>query len=63
MLVPRKNIVHSGGKKFLITEITTGLETEEETEILGHTSVYLVPEYPARAEKAEAKDGKDKKGR
>jgi len=59
MLVPRTHIVNSGGKRFLITEITTGLETAEETEILGHTSVYLEPEYPA----AEAKDGKTKKVR
>lgn len=59
MIVPRAHIIDSGGKRFLITEITTGLETEEETEILGHTSVYLRPEYPG----AEAKDGKDKKNR
>lgn len=59
MLVPRGHIIGSGGKRFLITEITTGLETDEETEILGHTSVYLVPEYPG----AEAKDGKTKKSR
>ena len=59
MLVPRGHIVESGGKRFLITEITTGLETDEETEILGHTSVYLAPEYPG----AEAKDGKTKKSR
>ncbi len=59
MLVPRGHIVESGGKRFLITEITTGLETAEETEILGHTSVYLRPEYPG----AEAKDGKNKKSR
>jgi len=59
MLVPRKSIINSGGKRFLITEITTGLETEEETEILGHTSVYLEPEYPV----SEAKNGKDQKNR
>ncbi|OGR63283.1 MAG: hypothetical protein A2X31_11330 [Elusimicrobia bacterium GWB2_63_22] len=59
MIAPRAHIVNSGGKRFLITEITTGLETAEETEILGHTSVYLEPEYPA----AEAKDGKTKKVR
>ena len=59
MLVPRAHIIDSGGKRFLITEITTGLETADETEILGHTSVYLEPEYPA----TEAKDGKAKKDR
>lgn len=63
MLVPRGHIVNSGGRRFLITEITTGLETDEETEILGHTSVYLAPEYPGAGAKAEAKDGKDKKSR
>ncbi len=59
MLVPRKHIIESGGKRFLITEITTGLETADETEILGHTSVYLEPQYPG----AETKNGKDKKNR
>lgn len=46
MLVPRGHIVHSGGRRFLITEIQTGLETEEETEILGHSSLYLEPPSP-----------------
>lgn len=59
MLVPRTHIINSGGKRFLITEITTGLETAEETEILGHTSVYLEPEFPA----AETKNGKTEKTR
>jgi hypothetical protein len=59
MLVPRRNIIESSGKRFLITEIQTGLETDEETEILGHTSLYLEPVLPA----AEVKDGKDKKNR
>ncbi len=54
MLVPRNHIIESGGKRFLVTEIKTGLETEEETEITGHSSVYLEPEYP------EAKNGKNK---
>jgi len=59
MLVPRKHIIESGGKRFLITEITTGLETADETEILGHSSVYLEPEYPG----AETKNGKNQKSR
>lgn len=63
MLVPRSHIVDSGGKRFLITEITTGLETAEETEILGHTSIYLEPPFKTAAPAAEAKDGKDKKDR
>ena len=54
MLVPRKHIIESGGRRFLVTEIKTGLETDDETEITGHSSVYLEPEYP------EAKNGKDK---
>lgn len=54
MLVPRKHIIESGGRRFLVTEIKTGLETEDETEITGHSSIYLGPEYP------EAKNGKDK---
>ena len=54
MLVPRKHIIESGGRRFLVTEIKTGLETEDETEITGHSSLYLEPEYP------EAKNGKDK---
>lgn len=59
MLVPRLHILESGGRRFLITEIQTGLETAEETEILGHSSLYLEPFRPA----TEAKDGKDKKAR
>ena len=54
MLVPRGHIIESGGRRFLVTEIKTGLETEDETEITGHSSLYLEPEYP------EAKNGKDK---
>lgn len=57
MLVPRGHIIESGGRRFLVTEIKTGLETESETEITGHSSLYLAPEYP------EAKNGKDKTGR
>ncbi len=55
MLVPRKHVIDSGGRRFLITEIKTGLETEEETEILGHSSLYLEPTLPGE------KDGKNKK--
>lgn len=54
MLVPRSHIVDSGGRRFLITEIKPGLETEEESEILGHSSIYLEP--PAETE--VKKDGK-----
>ena len=54
MLVPRKHIIESGGRRFLVTEIKTGLETEDETEITGHSSIYLEPEYP------EVKNGKNK---
>ena len=57
MLVPRPHVLESGGRRFLITEIQTGLETAEEIEILGHSSIYLEPVRPA----AEVKDGKDKK--
>ena len=58
MLVPRAHLVGSGGRRFLITEVKTGLETALETEILGHSSVYLQP--PGAV---EAKDGKTKKVR
>lgn len=58
MLVPRAHLVGSGGRRFLITEVKTGLETAEETEILGHSSVYLQP--PGAV---EAKDGKTQKVR
>jgi len=46
MLVPRRDIIEAGGRRFLITEIQTGLETDEETEILGHSSLYLEPVPP-----------------
>ncbi len=59
MLVPRQDIIESGGKRFLVTEIKTGLETAEELEILGHSSLYLEPLRPA----AESNDGKTKKDR
>jgi hypothetical protein len=62
MLVPRRHIIDSGGKRFLVTEITTGLETAEETEILGHSSLYLEAPFTA-AQAPEAKDGKTKKVR
>ena len=59
MLLPRSELLEHGGRRFLITEIKTGLETEEELEILDHTSVYLAPEPKARGEK----DGKTQKDR
>ncbi len=59
MLLPRKHMIESGGRRFLVTEIQTGLETAEELEILGHSSLYLEPVRPA----AEIKDGKTKKTR
>jgi biotin carboxyl carrier protein len=59
MLLPREELLEHGGRKFIITEIKTGLETREELEILEHTSVYLAPEPKARGEK----DGKNKKSR
>ncbi|OIO02854.1 MAG: hypothetical protein COX65_10500 [Elusimicrobia bacterium CG_4_10_14_0_2_um_filter_56_8] len=57
MLVPRGHVIESDGRRFLITEIKSGLETAGEIEILGHSSMYLEPVLPA----AEAKNGKDKK--
>ncbi len=59
MLAPRRHIIESGGRRFLITEIQTGLETAEEIEILGHSLLYLEPGLPV----AEMKHGKDKKVR
>jgi len=59
MLAPRQHVIESGGKRFLITEILTGLETAEEIEILKHSSVYLEPVLPP----AEINNGKDKKAR
>lgn len=58
MIVPREDVIESGGRRFLITEITTGLETAGEMEILGHSSLYL---GPLRA--AEAKNGKKQEAR
>lgn len=59
MLLPRKHMIESGGRRFLVTEIQTGLETADELEILGHSSLYLEPVRP----EAEIKDGKIKKAR
>ncbi|MBI4350903.1 MAG: hypothetical protein HY550_05655 [Elusimicrobia bacterium] len=47
MLIPRRSMIEAGGRRFLITEIQTGLETAEEVEILGHSSLYLQPAGPA----------------
>jgi hypothetical protein len=57
MLVPRGDIVEYGGRRFLVTEILSGLETADEVELLGHTSVFLG--QPAQ----DGKDGKTKKDR
>lgn len=62
MLVPRSHVVDSGGRRFLITEIKTGLETAEETEILGHSSIYMEPPAEPGAKKEDS-DGKNKKVR
>ena len=59
MLTPRRDMIETGGRRFLIIEIKTGLETAEELEILGHSSLYLKPVRAA----AEIKDGKDKETR
>jgi hypothetical protein len=59
LLVPRGNILEAGGRRFLVTEIKTGLETAEEIEILEHTSVYLAPAAALPGEN----DGKAKKVR
>ena len=57
MLVPRGDILETGGRRFLITEIKTGLETAAELEVLDRTSVYLAPVSPL----SEDNDGKTKK--
>ncbi|HAT73005.1 MAG TPA: hypothetical protein DCS63_09345 [Elusimicrobia bacterium] len=59
MLVPRGDVLESGGRRFLVTEIKTGLETAEEIEILDRTSVYLAPASSVPG----SKDGKTKKSR
>lgn len=59
MLVPRQSMIESDGRRFLITEIQTGLETADEVEILGHSSLYLQPARPA----AETKDGQTQEAR
>jgi hypothetical protein len=41
MLVPRGDLIEYGGRRFMVTEVTTGLETVDEVELLGHTSIYL----------------------
>ncbi len=58
MLVPRGDLIESGGRLFLVTEVKPGLQTADEVEILGHTSLYLEPQTAAGAD-----NGKDKKNR
>lgn len=43
MLLPRQELLEHGGRRFMLVEIKTGLETEEELEILDRTPVYLAP--------------------
>ncbi len=58
MLVPRGDVLEYAGRRFLITEIKTGLETAGEMEITGHTSLYL-----GRPAAGDQKDGKTEKDR
>ncbi len=58
MLVPRGDLIESGGRLFLVTEVKPGLQTADEVELLGHTSLYLEPQTAAGAD-----NGKDKKDR
>ncbi|MCM2268364.1 MAG: hypothetical protein NDI60_11410 [Elusimicrobiales bacterium] len=62
-LLPRAELLEHGGRRFLVTEIKTGLETAEELEILESTSLYLAPQAPSKAEKGGEKDGKTEKSR
>jgi hypothetical protein len=59
LLVRRGDLLEAGGRRFIIMEVKTGLETAEEIEILQHTSVYLAPQAAATGNK----DGKTKKSR
>lgn len=43
MLLPREELLEHGGRRFMLVEIKTGLETKEELEILDRTPVYLAP--------------------
>ncbi len=43
MLLPREELLEHGGRRFMLVEIKTGLETGEELEILDRTPVYLAP--------------------
>ncbi len=58
MLVPRADVLEYAGRRFLITEIKTGLETAGEMEITGHTSLYL-----GRGAAGDQKNGKTEKDR
>lgn len=60
MLVPRRHVINSGGRRFLVTEIMPGLETDEDTEVLGHSSIYLAPPFDVLG---EGKDGKKPESR
>jgi len=59
MLVPRGDLIEYGGRRFMLTEVTTGLETADEVELLGHTSLYL-SQAPSAPEKSDGKTKKDR---
>ncbi|PIU20573.1 MAG: hypothetical protein COT18_01560 [Elusimicrobia bacterium CG08_land_8_20_14_0_20_59_10] len=54
-LVPRRQLVESGGRKYLLMEVDTGLCTEEETEILKPGMHFLGLKFSQK----EQDDGKD----
>jgi hypothetical protein len=63
-IAPREAIVEKDGRKYLMTEIETGLMNFEEAEITRRGNAILLPEIPAvgRQEKArERTDGKSEK--
>lgn len=63
-IAPRESIVEKNGRKYLMTEIETGLMNFEEAEITRRGSVILLPELPAAAQQDKAQertDGKSKK--
>ena len=54
-LVPRRQLIESGGRKYLLMEVETGLSTDAETEILKPGSHRLELQYPGK----EKEDGKN----
>ncbi|MDT8286339.1 MAG: hypothetical protein RQ748_04440 [Elusimicrobiales bacterium] len=60
-IVPRGAVVEKDGRKYLMTEVETGLMNAAEVEITRRGNVILLPEIPAGNKEEERTDGKNKK--